>query len=108
MVNQLYFIVFKENMCEVNCIFHSKKEVSVGTPKKVLSTLWGYHMQTLIHFFFCCVIQWTDCQAVGRDLVRLLQNVARIPEFEKLWRDMMLNPSAICPSFTGELCKMWK
>lgn len=65
-------------------------------------------MQTLIHFFFCCVIQWTDCQAVGRDLVRLLQNVARIPEFEKLWRDMMLNPSAICPSFTGELCKMWK
>lgn len=45
--------------------------------------------------------KWTDCQAVGRDLVRLLQNVARIPEFEKLWRDMMLNPSAICPSFTG-------
>lgn len=48
--------------------------------------------------------QWTDCQAVGRDLVRLLQNVARIPEFEKLWREMMLNPSAICPTFTGMLC----
>lgn len=62
-------------------------------------------MQILIRFFFYCVIQWTDCQAVGRDLVRLLQNVARIPEFEKLWRDMMLNPSAICPSFTGELWK---
>ncbi|XP_060581601.1 integrator complex subunit 3-like, partial [Ruditapes philippinarum] len=45
--------------------------------------------------------KWTDCLVIGRDLVRLLQNVARLPEFESLWRDMMLNPSVLCPQFTG-------
>ncbi|XP_063981917.1 integrator complex subunit 3 isoform X1 [Diachasmimorpha longicaudata] len=44
-----------------------------------------------------------DCLVIGRDLVRLLQNVARIPEFEVLWRDLLTNPKTICPSFTGIL-----
>ncbi|KAK0088867.1 hypothetical protein PV325_010464 [Microctonus aethiopoides] len=42
-----------------------------------------------------------DCLVIGRDLVRLLQNVARIPEFETLWKDLLLNPKTICPSFIG-------
>ncbi|KAK7476126.1 hypothetical protein BaRGS_00032619, partial [Batillaria attramentaria] len=45
--------------------------------------------------------KWADCMQIGRDLLRLLQNVARIPEFEKLWRDIFLNPTALSPTFTG-------
>lgn len=40
---------------------------------------------------------------IGRDLVRLLQNVARIPEFDQLWRDILLNPKVLSPQFTGVL-----
>ncbi|XP_031782856.1 integrator complex subunit 3 isoform X2 [Nasonia vitripennis] len=45
----------------------------------------------------------TDCLVIGRDLVRLLQNVARIPEFETLWKDLLLNPKSLNPNFTGIL-----
>ncbi|XP_050400889.1 integrator complex subunit 3 [Patella vulgata] len=45
--------------------------------------------------------KFVECMVIGRDLVRLLQNVARIPEFEKFWYDMMKNPSSISPQFTG-------
>ena len=38
---------------------------------------------------------------IGRDLIRLLQSVARLQEFESLWRDIMLNPSTLAPHFTG-------
>ncbi|XP_066599245.1 integrator complex subunit 3 isoform X2 [Prorops nasuta] len=44
-----------------------------------------------------------DCLVIGRDLVRLLQNVARIPEFEALWKDMLLSPKSLCPNFSGVL-----
>ncbi|XP_017875170.1 integrator complex subunit 3 isoform X3 [Ceratina calcarata] len=44
-----------------------------------------------------------DCMAIGRDLVRLLQNVARISEFEGLWKDVLYNPKSLCPTFTGVL-----
>ena len=42
-----------------------------------------------------------DCAVIGRDLVRLLQNVARIPEMELLWKDLLHNPAALSPQFTG-------
>lgn len=32
---------------------------------------------------------------------RLLQNVARIPEFELLWRDILYNPKSLHPTFNG-------
>ncbi|XP_071866222.1 integrator complex subunit 3 isoform X2 [Bombus fervidus] len=44
-----------------------------------------------------------DCLVIGRDLVRLLQNVARIPEFEALWKDILHNPKSLCPNFSGVL-----
>ncbi|CAG9861044.1 unnamed protein product [Phyllotreta striolata] len=44
-----------------------------------------------------------ECLVIGRDLVRLLQNVARIPEFEQLWKDMLLTPKSLSPNFTGIL-----
>ena len=47
------------------------------------------------------LFQWLDCIQIGRDLVRLLQDVARIPEFEALWKEILHNPSALEPSFKG-------
>lgn len=44
-----------------------------------------------------------ECLIIGRDLVRLLQNVARIPEMELLWRDLLHNPQVLSPQFTGKL-----
>ncbi|KAG5882643.1 hypothetical protein JTB14_025116 [Gonioctena quinquepunctata] len=44
-----------------------------------------------------------ECLVIGRDLVRLLQNVARIPEFEQLWKDILLSPKTLCSSFNGIL-----
>ncbi|KAM9294593.1 LOW QUALITY PROTEIN: integrator complex subunit 3 [Gastrophryne carolinensis] len=52
---------------------------------------------------FSVMSQFMDCLMIGRDLVRLLQNVARIPEFDSLWKDMLHNPSALSPQFTGIL-----
>ncbi|XP_033224600.1 integrator complex subunit 3 isoform X2 [Belonocnema kinseyi] len=45
--------------------------------------------------------RFVDCLVIGRDFVRLLQNVARIPEFEILWKELLLNPKSLCPNFTG-------
>ncbi|XP_034833377.1 integrator complex subunit 3 homolog [Maniola hyperantus] len=38
---------------------------------------------------------------LGRDLVRLLQNVARIPEFNQLWQDILINPKSLSPTFNN-------
>ncbi len=42
-----------------------------------------------------------ECCRIGRDLLRLLQNVARIPEFEQLWKDILHRPQSINPQFGG-------
>lgn len=47
--------------------------------------------------------RFMDVLTLGRDLVRLLQNVARIPEFSQLWQDMLNNPKSLCPTFTSIL-----
>ncbi|XP_067267297.1 integrator complex subunit 3 isoform X1 [Chanodichthys erythropterus] len=47
--------------------------------------------------------RFMECFIIGRDLVRLLQNVARIPEMELLWRDLLHNPQTLSPQFTGIL-----
>lgn len=46
-------------------------------------------------------LQFVDCIAIGRDLIRLLQDVAKIPEFEELWRDLLNKPSSLAPTFNG-------
>ena len=38
---------------------------------------------------------------IGRDLVRIFQDVSKIPEFEQLWKDMLLKPASFSPNFTG-------
>lgn len=47
--------------------------------------------------------RFSDILNLGRDFVRLLQNVARIPEIEQLWTDILKNPKSLCPTFNGIL-----
>lgn len=47
--------------------------------------------------------RFSDILCLGRDLVRLLQNVARIPEFNQLWQDILINPKTLCPTFINVL-----
>lgn len=39
---------------------------------------------------------------IGRDLVRLLQNIAKIQEIEAFWRDLIHNPTSLSSGFTGK------
>ena len=47
------------------------------------------------------VLQFSECVQIGRDLLRLLQAVARIPEFTDLWRDLIHQPQKVCPQCLG-------
>jgi len=38
---------------------------------------------------------------IGRDLIRLLQAVSRIPDLEKVWRLVLHDPAKLDPSFKG-------
>lgn len=59
------------------------------------------------HVLIVCVCVLQECLVIGRDLVRLLQNVARIPEIEAFWKDLLHNPSSLAPNFQGEWCGGW-
>ncbi|XP_027196781.2 LOW QUALITY PROTEIN: integrator complex subunit 3 [Dermatophagoides pteronyssinus] len=43
--------------------------------------------------------RFIDFIGIGRDLIRLLQQVCRISEFEQLWKTMLNNPSSLSPKF---------
>ena len=45
---------------------------------------------------------------IGRDLIRLLQGVARVPEIEALWKDILQNPKTLSPQFTGNISILFK
>jgi len=45
--------------------------------------------------------KWLDCCLIGRDLIRLLSAVAKIPEIERLWSDLIHKPQTLAPTFTG-------
>ena len=45
--------------------------------------------------------RFLDCMPIGRDLVRLLQNVCKIPEIKSLWKDMLHKPQSLNSQFTG-------
>lgn len=45
--------------------------------------------------------KFSECQAAGRDLVRLLQDVAKLPQFEELWRDLLTKPKSFSPQFSS-------
>ncbi|KAI7833981.1 protein-domain-containing protein [Kickxella alabastrina] len=45
--------------------------------------------------------RFVDCAMVGRDLVRMLQDVAKIPAFRDLWQDLLSEPHRISAHFSG-------
>ncbi|KAI8376412.1 protein-domain-containing protein [Radiomyces spectabilis] len=45
--------------------------------------------------------KWMECCAIGRDLVRLLHDVAGIPEITQLWDDILNAPQKMSSHFTG-------
>ena len=45
--------------------------------------------------------RFADVTVIGRDLLRVLQYVARVPEFEQLWLDIVHNPKSLAPNFAG-------
>ena len=45
--------------------------------------------------------RFNDVLVIGRDLLRVLQYVAKIPEFEALWRDILYNPRSLSTTFSG-------
>ncbi|XP_047139357.1 integrator complex subunit 3 isoform X1 [Hydra vulgaris] len=44
---------------------------------------------------------FAECMAIGKDFVRLLQNIFRIPEFMQLWKDILYRPQSLCTQFQG-------
>lgn len=47
--------------------------------------------------------KFLDCMQIGRDFLRLLHNVIKIPEFEKLSNDIYNNPKLLHPTFLNPL-----
>merc|ERR1719233_590247 len=45
--------------------------------------------------------QFINVLTLGRDFVRLLQAVARIPDIEEIWMDILYQPSKLSPQFLG-------
>ncbi|KAI9317862.1 protein-domain-containing protein [Dichotomocladium elegans] len=45
--------------------------------------------------------KWMICCLIGRDLVRLLQDVSSIPDFAELWQDILNEPQKLSSSFKG-------
>ncbi|KAJ2370432.1 hypothetical protein H4S01_000373 [Coemansia sp. RSA 2610] len=48
-----------------------------------------------------------ECCMIGRDLVRMLQDVARIPVFHDLWQDILQRPQSLSPLFAGIEQLLW-
>ncbi|KAG0040762.1 Integrator complex subunit 3 [Podila clonocystis] len=45
--------------------------------------------------------RFRECSDMGRDLVRALQDVSRIKEFEEIWADLLHNPENLNPQLDG-------
>ncbi|KAL2653043.1 hypothetical protein R1flu_021171 [Riccia fluitans] len=59
---------------------------------------------------FCIQIlreRFHDCLVIGRDLVRLLQDVALLPEFEPIWRDLLNNPAAFKAATFADIAQLY-
>ena len=57
-------------------------------------------MMKAVKYCHCLLTErFGDFLGIGRDLIRLLQQVCRITEFEQLWKTMLNNPSSLSPKF---------
>ena len=39
-------------------------------------------------------VQFSCCKSLGRDGIRVLQSIARLPEFSAIWSDLLKNSAA--------------
>ncbi|KAH9619228.1 hypothetical protein KSS87_005785 [Heliosperma pusillum] len=59
---------------------------------------------------FCVKVlreQFSLCVSIGRDLVRLLQELVHIPEFRAIWRDLLMKPSLFGVSGFSDISKIY-
>ncbi|CAO2832954.1 unnamed protein product [Amaranthus hypochondriacus] len=59
---------------------------------------------------FCVRIlreQFHLCLRIGRDLVRLLQDLVHIPEFRVIWKDLLLNPDSFKTSGFSDISHIY-
>lgn len=52
--------------------------------------------------------QFSLCLRIGRDLVRLLQDLVHVPEFEAIWKDLVLNPGAFQDSGFSDISQLYR
>nr|CAB3256443.1 integrator complex subunit 3-like [Phallusia mammillata] len=83
-------------------------QITVYTFLRLLQDHFHHNFSTLLKKEVAFLValmreKWVECCGIGRDLVRLLSSVARIPEMEKLWSDIIHKPQSLAPSFTGIL-----
>ncbi|KAJ1961769.1 hypothetical protein GGI12_003059 [Dipsacomyces acuminosporus] len=95
-------------------LLESSYEWLVNYPVLVATTVYAYGRLVLDHSripdlckqeseFVVRLLRakFTECSMIGRDLVRVLQDVAKLPAFRDLWRDIVHYPQSIGPHFTG-------
>jgi len=78
----------------------------VYTYLRVLEDYVGDHFQAIRNKVADFVVglfreRFSEVLMVGRDLVRVLMYVARIPQIELLWKDMLHRPKLLSPTFKG-------
>lgn len=47
------------------------------------------------------MIQFEECRVIGRDLIRLIDEVRKFPEFEVIWKDLLHKPTSFSPTLTS-------
>ncbi|PIA12800.1 integrator complex subunit 3 [Coemansia reversa NRRL 1564] len=45
--------------------------------------------------------RFSECAMIGRDLIRMLQDAARVPAFAELWRDLLQSPQKLSTQLTS-------
>ncbi|KAJ2612835.1 hypothetical protein H4S08_002517 [Coemansia sp. RSA 1365] len=45
--------------------------------------------------------RFSECSMIGRDLIRMLQDAARVPAFAELWRDLLQRPQKLSNQLTS-------
>lgn len=52
--------------------------------------------------------QFHLCLKIGRDLVRLLQELVHVPEFRSIWKDLLLNPSKFGTAGFSDISQIYR
>lgn len=52
--------------------------------------------------------QFSLCMNVGRDLIRLLQDLVHVPEFCEIWKDLVLNPGAFRCHLFSDISQIYR